>query len=351
MPPGPSLSPSECHRLLLNAVEPALAYRGGPVAPWQRRLRAALRKLTGFDRMPPAAERPPLAPRTLWRRSHPLGTVEKLVFRAERGADVPAYFCVPEGAGPPYAVMVCLQGHTSGMHNSIAVAQGDERTPIAVEGDRSFALGAMRRGFAALCLEQRSLGERAERLQPRRSFHNACHDAAMRALLLGRTLLAERVYDVDRGIDYLAARGDVDLARLGLMGNSGGGTAAIYAAALLGRVRFVMPGSSFCTLRASIATVHHCADNYVPGLAPVADVADVLGLFAPRPVVIVAGKDDPIFPLAGARRAYRQLSAIYRAAGAAGKCRLVVIGPGGHRFYEDLAWDAARRLFPRGGDA
>ncbi len=340
-----ALSPSVCHARLFDAIEPALAFRGGDVAAWQRRLRAALRRLTGFDAMPRAEGRPPLAPRTIFRASHPLGAIQKIVFRAERGADVPAYFCVPEGARPPYPVMVCLQGHTSGMHNSIAVAQEDERTPLDVEGDRDFALGAMRRGVAALCIEQRSFGERAERLQPRRSFHNGCHDAAMRALLLGRTLLAERVYDVDRGIDYLAARGDVDLSRVGVMGSSGGGTVAIYAAALLPRVRFVMASCSFCTLVDSIATIHHCADNYVPGLAPVADLPDVLGVFAPRPVVIVAGKEDPIFPLAGVRRAFRRLSAIYRAAGAGRRCRLVV-GPEGHRFYEDLAWSAARGLFP-----
>lgn len=342
-----SLSPSACHRLLLADNEPALAYRGGPVKAFQRRLRPALRRLSGFDRLPSPGARPALAPRTLDRFEHPLGAIEKVVFRAERGADVPAYFCVPHGARPPYPVAICLQGHTTGMHNSIAVAAEDERSPspIKVEGDRDFALGCLRRGVAALCIEQRSFGERRELLQPRRSFHNACHDAAMRALLLGRTLLAERVYDVDRGIDYLASRGDVDLARVGVMGNSGGGTVALWAGALLSRVRFLMPSCSFCTIEDSIASIHHCADNYVPGLVPVADIDDVLGLFAPRPVVIVAGANDAIFPLPGVRRAFRRLRAIYRAAGAPDGCRLVV-GPEGHRFYEDLAWREASGLFP-----
>lgn len=345
MPRPLALSPSACHRHLLASTAPALAYRGGPVAAWQRRLRPAIRKLIGFDRLPRRGDRPALAARALWSREHALGTIEKIVFHAERGADVPAYFCAPRGACPPYPVVICLQGHTSGMHNSIAVAAEDERTPIDAEGDRDFALGCLRRGIAALCIEQRSFGERAERLQPRRSFHNTCHDAAMRALLLGRTLLAERVYDVDRGIDYLATRGDVDLARVGVMGNSGGGTVGLYAGAMLPRVRFLLLGCCFGTIAASIATIHHCADNYVPGLLTVADMPDVLGLFAPRPVVIVAGRDDAIFPLAGARRAYRAASAIYRAAGAGDRCRMV-IGPEGHRFYEELGWGAAGGLFP-----
>jgi dienelactone hydrolase len=340
-----SLSPSACHRILLEDTEPALAYRGGPVKAFQRRLRPALRKLTGFDRLPALGARPALASRTLGRFEQPLGAIEKIVFRAEPGADVPGYFCVPHGARPPYPVVICLQGHTTGMHQSIAVAAEDERAPVEVEGDRDFALGCLRRGVAALCLEQRSFGERRELLQPRRSFHNDCHDAAMRALLLGRTLLAERVYDVDRGIDYLASRGDVDLTRVGVMGNSGGGTVAIWAGALLPRVRFLMPSCSFCTLLDSIASIHHCADNYVPGLALVADLDDVLGLFAPRPVVVVAGASDAIFPLPGVRRAFLRLQAIYRAAGAEDRCRLVV-GPEGHRFYEELAWGEGAGFFP-----
>lgn len=339
------LSPSACHRILLAEARPTLAYTGGDVGAWQRRLRPALRKLTGLDRLPRAGDRPPLAPRTLWRRRHALGWIEKVVFTAERGADVPAYFCTPHDARPPYAVAICLQGHTSGMHNSIGVAAEDEETPIPAEGDRDFALGCLRRGMAALCLEQRSLGERAERLQPRRSYYNACHDAAMRALLLGRTLLAERVYDVDRGLDYLATRGDVDLARAGVIGNSGGGTVAIWAGALLPRVRFLMPGCSFCTLAGSVATVHHCADNYVPGLATVADLPDVLGLFAPRPVVVITGKSDPLFPLPEVKRAFARLKTIYRAAGAGDGVKLV-LGPEGHRYYAEAGWRAARGLLP-----
>jgi hypothetical protein len=73
-------------------------------------------------------------------------------------------------------------------------------------------------GGAALCLEQRSFGERRERKQ-RQVAPAGCQDAAMHALLLGRTLIGERVYDVDRAIDYLALRGDADLRAIGVMGN------------------------------------------------------------------------------------------------------------------------------------
>ena len=112
-------APSLFHRYLMGEVEQNLAYRGGDVGVWQRKFRRKLRNLIG--EMP--KERVPLNTRTLWKRNHPLGTIEKIVFTSEPYADVPAYVCLPNGVNPPYSFMICLQGHTTGMHNSIAVDQ------------------------------------------------------------------------------------------------------------------------------------------------------------------------------------------------------------------------------------
>ncbi len=129
----------------MDGTRQALTYRGGDVALWQRRLRRKLRKLLG--EMP--GKRVPLNVRTLWRRNHPLGTIEKIVFTSEPYADVPAYVCLPKAMNPPYAFMICLQGHTTGMHNSIGVDQKNETGRIKVEGDRDFALGCMSRALGA----------------------------------------------------------------------------------------------------------------------------------------------------------------------------------------------------------
>ena len=329
------LSPSVHHRYLMDHTEQTLCYGGGDVKAWQKKFRRKLRQLVGA--MP--RKRVPLEVRSLWKREHRLGTIEKPVFAGEPCADVPAYVCLPKNVEPPYTFFVCVQGHSTGMHNSIAVERDDNRKPIKVEGDRDFGLGCMRRGVAALCIEQRSFGERRETVQKHIGEHG-CHDATMHALMLGRTLIGERVWDVDRGIDYLASRGDADMKRLGVMGNSGGGTITTFAAALLPRVSIAMPSCYFCTFRDSIMSIYHCMDNYVPGLLNYGEMADVLGLFAPRPVVVVAGKTDPIFPIAAVRKAFRDLKRIYAAAGAADRCHLVV-GPHGHRFYAAWAWPVA----------
>jgi dienelactone hydrolase len=336
-------SPSDYHRRAIFQSGPQFAYDGGDVAAWQRRLRRRLRELLGVTTGPKL----PLNVRQLWVREHALGAIEKIVFTSEPYADVPAYICLPRNARPPYTFMICLQGHSTGMHVSIGAEREDETRTMDVPGDRDFALGCMARGIAALCIEQRSFGERREQMQKQVSPHG-CHDAAMQALLLGKTLIGERVYDVQRGIDYLATRRDADMRRIGVMGNSGGGTVTIYAAALLSHLAFAMPSCSFCTFRDSIGSIYHCADNYVPGILKAADMADILGLFAPRPVVVVAGREDDIFPIGGVRSAFEQLCRIYAAAGAAGACRLV-IGEGGHRFYAADAWSVMLNIMQGGG--
>lgn len=165
----------------------------------------------------------------------------------------------------------------------------------------------------------------------------------MHALFLGRTLMGERVFDVDRAIDYLMARGDADPRRIGVTGNSTGGMVALFAAALLPRIRFAMPSSCFSSFRDSFLAMGHCSCNFVPGLLNVADMADIAGLIAPRPLVIVHGREDHLFPIRSTRRAFREVEATYGAAGAGKKCALV-IGPAGHRFYAGLAWPVLLRL-------
>jgi hypothetical protein len=335
-----NLSPSLVHRTWTTQTTPALSYRGGDVSLWQQALRTKLVEAIGYRKYEPVSV--PLNVRSLWQKEHPLGRIEKIVFSAEPGADVLAYVCLPKSARPPYTFFICLQGHTSGMHNSIAVTYEDENVPMAVEGDRDFGLGCMARGIAALCLEQRSFGERREFIQPQHLDY-LCHQAAMNALMLGTTLLAERIFDVDRAIDYLAQRGDVAMEKVGLMGNSGGGTTTLFATALLPRVQAAMPSCCFSTFAASIQAMFHCVCNYVPGLLPVAEMGDIAGLIAPKPLVIVSGREDGIFPLHAAESEFERVRDIYQTMGASDRCHHV-IGDGGHRFYANEAWTVMQAL-------
>ena len=336
-----NLSPSVGHAPLLKDAPFQLAYVGGDVAAWQRKARRKIVELIGL----PENTHAPLKVRSLWKRDVPLGTIEKIVFRSEPGVDVPCYWCTPKGVKPPYFTFICLQGHSTGMHNSIAVNREDEITPHDVMGDRDFGLRCMRQGMAALCVEQRNFGLRRELVQ--KTSEPNCYDGAMRAMLLGRTMIGERVFDVDRAIDYLQRRGDVDMSRLGIMGQSSGGTTSMFAGAVLPRIKAAMPSCSTASFVDSIATIHHCICNTVPGILNWVDMADLLGCVEPRPLVIVNGKTDDIFPIASAKKTFRQVKQIYTAAGAGDRVKFVE-GPGGHDFYADLAWPVMLKMLAAG---
>ncbi|MCK5844338.1 MAG: acetylxylan esterase [Victivallales bacterium] len=328
-----NLSPSVYHKHVLRNTKQKLAFVGGDFESWRDTLAGKVKALLGDW----ASEKCELNPQVVWKREHPLGTIEKIVFTSEPFSDVNAYLCIPKSTDGKIPCFITLQGHSTGAHNSIGLDKDTESEEIEVEGDRDFGLGCMKRGVAAFCVEQRSFGLRDERVQKMVSPHG-CHDAVMHALMLGKTLAGERVYDVERALDYLETRPEIDMERIGIMGNSGGGTITMFAAAVLrNRITYAMPSCSFCTYEASIMSIYHCSDNYIPGLLKYADMPDLLGVFAPNPVVVVAGKHDDIFPLNGVREAFDKLSAIYEAAGAKEKCELVV-GKEGHRFYADLAW-------------
>ncbi|HEX5324604.1 MAG TPA: alpha/beta hydrolase family protein [Capsulimonadaceae bacterium] len=329
-------SPSQYHEAALKELRPSLSYRGQEFETWQKELRSAFCEKFGWD---DRRIRVPLNVEEIERDETDSYIRRKLVFTSEPGSDVPCHLLVPKKAKMPAPAMICIQGHASGMHISIGQKKypEDERS---LEGDRDFALQAVREGYVALALESRAFCERAETLQKQRSQHG-CEDAAMHALLLGRPLACERAWDVSRAIDFLETIPEVDSDRIGCMGNSGGGTTTFYAACVDNRIKLALPSCSFCTYADSIFRIYHCTDNFIPGIMTVADVGDLAGLIAPRKLLIVAGRDDEIFPIEGVKKAFEKARQIYRAAGQPQNIRLIV-GEGGHRFYAAPTWPVVR---------
>ena len=234
-------------------------------------------------------------------------------------------------------VVICLQGHNRGMH----VSMGRTKWPgEEIKGDRDFAIRALKEGHCALVLEQRAFGECGG--SPEDGLPK-CHETSMAAMLHGRTIIGERVWDVQRAIDALRHFPLADADRIICLGQSGGGTTTLFAACLDTRIAFAMPSCYFCTFDDGPATIFHCICNQVPGIRKYFEMGGMAGLVAPRPMVIVAGEQDDIFPIDAVKRAFITTQEHYKAAGAPSNVRLV-IGPEGHRFYADLSWPVMNKF-------
>lgn len=326
------------NKSIIEAIDPALRYDGSEsFAAWQSRAREKLAELLGMDRI-----RRPENP--VYEIEYQKETDEFTEYRfrvqSEEGYSFPCVMLVPRELSPHAPTVFCLQGHSTGMHISLGRPIFERDVASISGGDRDFAIRAVKEGCIAVAVEQRNFGE----CGGKPTGGPACHVSSMSAILCGRTTIGERVHDTSCAIDAVLALFDfVDPNRLVLMGNSGGGTATIYAAALDERISLAMPSCALCTYKDSIVAMEHCVCNFVPHIAEYFDMGDICGLIAPRSLVAVNGREDDIFPDPGVREAYAQIEELYRVAGAPDRCRLVT-GEGGHRFYADDAWPVAHDL-------
>lgn len=174
---------------------------------------------------------------------------------------------------------------------------------------------------------------------------NGCWQLASRSVQLGRPLLGQRVSDAMQLLDWALARKDIDRRKVVMTGNSGGGTMTLFTSAVDKRITASAPSCYFSTFAGSIMAMWHCPCNFVPGLQPVAEMSDIAGLFAPKPMLIIAGTKDTIFPIDAVREGFSNLKKIYAAAGAADNVELYE-GPGGHRYYKARVWDFFREKLP-----
>lgn len=295
---------------------------------WQEELRAKLTDLLGgFPH-----DRTPLNPIRI--ETHDAATYvrETIAFTSRPGVAVLIYVLTPKKITAPFATVICIPGHGRGA-DEIA---GIEETPHE-DGSRPFALEAVQHGLAAVAIEPMGFGHRRDPTSQEHGEQTACEPVAGSALLLGETLTGWRVWDVMRTIDYIQTRPDLDAHRIGCVGFSGGGTCALFASALDRRIGCTYASGCLGSFRESIMRRPHCIDNYIPGILTWAELHDVAGLIAPRPLFCEAGESDPFFPAAAARECFDKVKHIYTVLGTEDRARQQTFD-GGHRFHGEHGW-------------
>ncbi|MGH9385926.1 MAG: alpha/beta hydrolase family protein [Vicinamibacterales bacterium] len=281
---------------------------------WQTTLRAKLIELLGGF----PATRSPLRPKVLETRTFPGYRREKVVFDSRPGVSVLAYVLAPSRAPSPIPAMICVPGHGRGVDDIVGIDEsGNDRTDKSGY-QHDFAIQVVEAGMAAVAIEPMGFGCRRDPINARRSLaQKACDPVAGGALMLGQTLIGWRVWDVIRTIDYIATRSDLNLSRVGCMGISGGGTATLFAAAVEPRLRVAMVSGYLNTFTDSVGSLNHCMDNFVPGILNWAEMHDVAGLVAPRPLFAESGEQDNIFPIEASKESVKRVRQIYEVFGAA----------------------------------
>ena len=207
--------------------------------------------------------------------------IEKLVYESEPGIVVPAVLLIPKTseARKPAVVYVNDKGKSAGW------------------GSDGVIKHLVERGFIVLAIDMRGCGETRPQQNP--DEDNATYrlfgdyDSAMRAFLVGKTLVGMRAEDISRGVDLLSARPEVDMTRIYGFGVGAGALTLLHEAVLDDRIKELTLDDMLVSYDSVVThrIQYNVYESVVPGALKVYDLPDLIAAFAPRPIWIVDAVD------------------------------------------------------------
>lgn len=259
---------------------------------WKRqkaRLRADLLEAWGGFPSVPC----PLDPRKVGELQRDGYRVEKILFQTLPGVLLTANAYVPDRPGKLPAVLA-VHGHWAGA----------KQDPVV----QARCIGLTKLGFFVLAVDAFGAGERGVG-KALGEYHGAMTAATL--LPVGTPLSGLQVYENMRAVDYLLTRPEVDGQRIGITGASGGGNQSMYSGAWDERLAASVPVCSVSNYRAYLG-VACCLCEVVPGVLRFTEQGNVLGLVAPRALLVINGSLDVIqFSPPEAAKSIARARAIY----------------------------------------
>ena len=243
--------------------------------------------------------------------------IEKIIFESRPRHYVTAnlYLPVNRPAGRSAAVLF-LSGH----HDTAKV----------VTEYQNVCQTLARAGLIVLSQDPVGQGERLSYFEPDTKRNpvgigTRNHDhAGVQARLVGGTLARYMLHDAMRGIDYLISRPEVDAAKIGVTGNSGGGTQTSLVMLAEPRVAAAAPATFIMNRETYQRTGQpQDAEQIWPGFTAAGfDHEDILLAMAPKPVCVLAVTSD-FFPIEGTRRTVSRSRRIWELSGRGAALELV----------------------------
>ncbi len=232
--------------------------------------------------------------------------VEHIVYESQPGYYVTSTLFLPgKSAGQGPAIIYC-SGHSATGYRSY----------------QNIILNLVKKGFIVFAFDPIGQGERLQYyntdtgksgLKGPTGEHSY---AGAQLFLTGNTLARNFIWDGIRAVDYLLTRKEVDPARIGITGRSGGGTQTAYITAFDDRIAASAPENyitNFTRLFQSVGP-QDAEQNFFNGISGGLDMADLLLAFAPKPILMITTSQD-MFPIQGALETFREVSGMYKAYG------------------------------------
>jgi dienelactone hydrolase len=281
------------------------------------------RILTSFGPLP---EKTPLKPRITKVIKRDGYNVENLIFESRPGFLVTANLYVPTNRTGKLPGVVGTCGHSTNGKASGAY--------------QSFSQGLVKQGYVVLIYDPIGQGERSQyvdehhkdeiRVGTRQHLHGGNQQ-----FLAGEFLGTWRAWDGIRALDYLRTRKEVDPDKIGVTGNSGGGTMTTWLCGVENRWSMAAPSCFVTTFRRNMENELPADTEQCPprALALGLDHDDFIAAMAPKPVILLA-KEKDFFDVRGTQEAYKRLKRLYKLLGAEENISLF-IGPTYHGYSQE----------------
>jgi cephalosporin-C deacetylase-like acetyl esterase len=201
-----------------------------------------------------------------------------------------------------------------------------------------------KKGYVAFVYDPIGQGERdllpnREKERTRRDMW--CVEQHMRAgnpnYLMGNHLSYFFINDSKRAIDYLLTRNEVDSAKIGAIGISGGGTNTAYLCAAEERIKLAIPTCCISNYKWILkkSMPMDVEQTFFGYIEKGFDINDLLWPFIGKPLLLNFGIKDVLFPIEGAREVYKELNRIYSILGQEEKIAKIESNSG-HEFSKEM---------------
>jgi hypothetical protein len=263
--------------------------------------------------------------------------VEKIIFQSRPKNYVTALLYIPDALKAPTGAVLFVSGHSQ-------PAKGYPEYQTVCQY-------MAQAGLVVFAIDPIGQGERYSYFDPATKetsvgWGTVEHDyAGAQCLPLGLSMARYFIHDAMRAIDYLQTRPEVDPARIGITGNSGGGTQSSLLMLTDPRIAAAAP-ATFIMNRETYMNAGGAqdAEQIWPGFTAAGfDHEDILLAMAPKPVCVLAVTGD-FFPIEGTRRTVERCKRLWEIAGKPGSLELVEDNST-HEYTAVLARAAARFFF------
>ena len=265
-----------------RAVADAAAFKAKCLA-----FKENFRRAVGYQ----GIRRTQLNTRTIGVKDYGAFRIEKVMMESAPGEFVPLLVFLPDAKkfAPPYAGFIFIPGHSKDGKGYADYLHTCE-------------LGA-RNGLAVVTYDPLGQGERSQGVGLVSADEHVRIGAY--AALLGETTATYMIRDAVRVLDYFESRSDIDPARLGACGNSGGGTLSAFLMVADDRIKAATPSCYLSSAREHLAACgpQDAEQNFFGGSSWGFNHA-ALVLSAGCPVLINAAVAD-FFQIEGSRSTYR----------------------------------------------